>query len=212
MPHDPDVHHLAPSAAREAAALLGASHGDYPSFRQVIPDGRRRRRVLRPLFESSMRDAAVHGAALACSDESGLTGVALWMPPGAFPLSAARKARMTPAMLRMFVAAGRAAGPMARLGTALENAHPAGRHWYLQALGVHPRAQRAGVGDRLVRAGLALATADGAPSYLQTSDPANVAYYERVGFTLTQPQIATFPGGPTYLGMTRPAPGSVHPR
>ena len=85
----------------------------------------------------------------------------------------------------------------------LERAHPPDPSWYLQAMGVHPRAQRQGVGSRLMTAGIALADEDQLPCYLQTSDPANVQYYERFGFELIQPAIATFPGGPTYIGLRR---------
>ena len=43
------------------------------------------------------------------------------------------------------------------------------------------------------------------PCHLHTSDPANVTYYQRWGFQLTQPGFAAETDGPTYYGMTRPA-------
>jgi ribosomal protein S18 acetylase RimI-like enzyme len=191
--------------ARGAGALLAESHGHYPAFRHAIPDPQRRRRLLRAFMAASVRDAAEHGHALAAHGEDGPLGVALWMPPGTFPLSAARKARMTPALLLGLTAAGAASPAFLRLGSALESAHPEDPVWYLQAMGVHPRAQRRGVGGRLMAAGLDRADAAGLPCYLQTSDPANIAYYERFGFTVTQPAIETYPDGPTYIGMRRPA-------
>lgn len=68
------------------------------------------------------------------------------------------------------------------LGTALEKAHPDQDAWYLQILGAHPRR---GVGGKPVAHGPERARDDDAPCYLQTSDPANVAYYERFGFAVT---------------------------
>jgi GNAT superfamily N-acetyltransferase len=97
-----------------------------------------------------------------------------------------------------------------RVGAALENAHPAEAAWYLEAMGVHPRAQRRGVGSRLITPVLTLADESGLPCYLQTSDPANIEYYRRYGFEVSQPSIETIPDGPRYIGMTRPA-SARHP-
>jgi GNAT superfamily N-acetyltransferase len=140
-----------------------------------------------------------------------LVGVALWQPPSRFPLSPLRKARMAPALAQAVIAAGRTFPRFARTGAALERAFPAQPSWYLQALGVHPSAQRAGVGGALLAAGLALVDAATMACHLHTSDPANVEYYQRWGFQLTQP---AFPAGtdcPTYYGMTRPARRAPRP-
>ena len=197
------VSRLSPQQAAEAGMVIAASHADYPGFRHVFPNEQTRHRALAPFMVATARDAAKHGHGL-IARSSGIIGVALWMPPGTFPLSSARKARMTPALIRMALIVGRAMRRFALLGSALERAHPPEPSWYLQAMGVHPLAQRQGAGARLMAAGIALADEDHLPCYLQTSDPANVSYYERFGFELIQPAIATYPGGPTYLGMKRP--------
>jgi ribosomal protein S18 acetylase RimI-like enzyme len=77
--------------------------------------------------------------------------------------------------------------------------------WYLEALGVHPGAQRRGVGAALLSDGLAIVDAAKLSCHLHTSDLANVDYYQRWGFELTQPAFSAGPDGPTYYGMTRPA-------
>jgi GNAT superfamily N-acetyltransferase len=202
-PNDDRVDALAPERAAEAGELLAASHADYPSFRHVFGDPARRRRALRPFMAATARDAAAHGRSLVAQDDAGMLGVALWMPPGTFPLTAGRKARMVPALLSTARAAPGSFAAFARLGTQLEQAHPRRACWYLLALGVHPRAQRRGVGRRLMTPVLALADGAGLPVYLQTSDPANVDYYERFGFELTQPAIPVLGGELVYLGMTR---------
>src|SRR5215212_7785 len=76
---------LSPHLASEAGDLLAASHADYPSFTHLFPDPPRRRRVLRPFMSAAARDAALHARAMAASDDNGIVGVALWMPPGTFP-------------------------------------------------------------------------------------------------------------------------------
>jgi len=198
------VTRLSPQQAAEAGMVIAAGHADYPGFRHVFPNTEARHRALGPFMVATARDAAAHGHGL-IAESSGIVGVALWMPPGAFPLSSGRKVRMTPALIRMALIVGGAIRRFAQVGSALERARPPEPSWYLQAMGVHPRVQRQGAGSRLMAAGIALADKDQLPCYLQTSDPANVKYYERFGFELIQPAIATYPGGPTYIGMIRPA-------
>jgi len=60
------------------------------------------------------------------------------------------------------------------------------------------------VGAALLAAGLAVVDADNLACHLHTSDPANLDYYRRWGFELTQPAVHTDAGGPTYYGVTRP--------
>ncbi|AYY13096.1 N-acetyltransferase [Actinobacteria bacterium YIM 96077] len=198
------IDRLASRQARAAGAVIAASHADYPAFRQIFPDPIMRRRALLPFMTATARDAAAHGHGLVARDGDDVLGVALWMPPGTFPPSGLRKFRMTPALIRVAVVTRRAVGRLASVGSSLEKAHPPGPSWYLQAMSVHPRAQRRGVGTRLIEPAIALADEAGHACYLQTSDPANVDYYQRFGFELTQPAIATFDGGPSYIGMSRP--------
>ena len=66
------------------------------------------------------------------------------------------------------------------------------------------RAQRRGVGRRLLSPTLALADESGLPCHLHTSD---TAYYGRFGFEVSQPAIEVFAHGPHYIGMTRPPHG-----
>jgi ribosomal protein S18 acetylase RimI-like enzyme len=185
---------------RAAGALLAASHAGYPAFRVLFPDPRTRRCVLVPFQTGAVRDTVRYGRVFGAFADGKLVAVAVWQPPGRFPLSAARKARMTPALLRTAVAAPLRYPRFARTGTSLERAFPAEPAWYLQTLGVHPDAQRQGAGRALLAAGLALVDAECARCYLTTSDPANVEYYRRYGFELTQPGFRAGSRGPTYYG------------
>ncbi len=200
------IEHLTAHDASAGGALLAASHQDYPAFRAVFPDARVRSRVLAPFQTAATRDAARYGHAAGAFLGDRLVGVALWQPPGRFPPSPLRKARMAPALAQAAIVAGPAFGRFARSGAALERTFPTEPVWYLQALGVHPDVQRRGVGAALLAAGLAFVDADDAVCHLHTSDPANVAYYQRCGFELTQPASPAGTDGHTYYGMTRPAP------
>lgn len=201
------VERLDPALAAEAGAVVSASHADYPGFQYMFPDPAVRRRALPPFLTASARDAARHGHALVARDEAGMLGVALWMPPGTFPPSTTRQLRMAGALARVALAARGSVRRFVGVGASLMQAHLAQPAWYLQAMGVHPRAQRRGVGTMLMAPALTLADEAGLPCYLQTSDAANVAYYQRFGFEVVQPSIATVPGGHPYLGMLRPAGG-----
>ncbi|MDQ4131885.1 MAG: GNAT family N-acetyltransferase [Actinomycetota bacterium] len=186
-----------------AAAALTASHGDYPAFRHVFPDARRRRRALRPFFQATVRDAIPFGAVQAAVDGPTVLAVAVWLPPGAFPWSASRKARATPAFVQVLAADPASFRRFSRYGANAERAHPREPHWYLEVLGVHPGHQRRGFGGRLVQPGLDRADQDGVPCYLETSDRANVAFYERFGFTVVEEELQLVPGGPTHVAMRR---------
>jgi ribosomal protein S18 acetylase RimI-like enzyme len=195
---------LSTADAAAAGLVLAASHHNYPAFRVEFPDPHVRRRVLLPFQTAAARDVAVYGSVLGAYLDDHLVGVALWQPPGRFPLSTLRKARMALALLRAALAAPRAFPGFARSGAALERAFPDEPAWYLETLGIHPDAQRRGVGGALLAAGLAMVDADHVACRLHTSDEANLAYYGRWGFELTYPGFPASPGGPTYYGMTRP--------
>ena len=188
-----------------AAAALVASHADYPAFCHVFPDARRRARALAPFFRATVRDAVPFGAVQAAGDGAAVLAVAVWLPPGTFPWSALRKARATPSFMRVFAAYPSAFGSFGRYGSNAERVHPRERHWYLEVLGVRPGSQRQGLGTRLIQPVLDRADADCLPCFLETSDRANVPYYERFGFSVVDDDLQLVPSGPSHVAMRRPA-------
>lgn len=207
---DPLVVTVRRGQERAAADAIAAGHADYPAFRHVFPDPRRRARALRPFFEATIRDAVPFGSVLAAASGSTVDAVAVWLPPGAFPWTAWRKARATPAFVRVLLADPKAFPAFVRYGGNAERVHPAEPHWYLVVLSVRPEAQRRGLGSRLVEPALGRADREGLPCYLETSDPDNVPFYERFGFSVSEPSLALVPGGPTHVAMRRP-PRLAHP-
>ncbi len=67
--------------------------------------------------------------------------------------------------------------------------------WYLDAIGVRPDRQGAGIGGALIRFGLERAAQEDAPCFLETATERNVGYYERFGFRVTEEGEPTS-GGP----------------
>jgi GNAT superfamily N-acetyltransferase len=197
---------LASKQHRAGAAAIAAGHADYPTFRHMFPDRRRRARALRAFFAATVRDGIPFGAVLAVWRGPNLAATAVWLPPGAFPWTTRRKLAATPAFVRVLVADPRAFPTFARCGANVERAHPREPHWYLEVLSVRPEHQRQGLGGRLVRPILERAGRDGLACYLETADPANVPYYRRFGFEVVDPALEVIPGGPTLTTMRRPPP------
>lgn len=190
-----------------AGRLLADSHAEYPAFRHLFPDHAQRRRVLPPFMTAAVRDTIRYGRCYLVGEDSQLLGVALWFPPGAGQASGVRQLLMMPLMLRAMVRAGRRAPMWARAGARLEGQDADPTAWHLRTLGVSPIAQRRGVGRRLMAPVLAEADEAGAPCTLATSEPANIDYYARFGFTVSRPMQPLFPNGPSYVWMRRPAGG-----
>jgi GNAT superfamily N-acetyltransferase len=110
--------------------------------------------------------------------------VALWIPPEC-PEMSTEDAERFPAFVE------EACGPQLglRVLEMLENFerhHPTGPpHYYLSLLGTHPDRAGERLGMGLVEANLELIDREGAPAYLESTNPANLRRYEHVGF---QPQ------------------------
>jgi GNAT superfamily N-acetyltransferase len=192
---------------RAGAAAIAAGHADYPAFRHVFPDARCRARVLPVFFEATVRDAIPYGSVLAVTNGHRVEATAVWLPPGRFPWTTWRKLRAAPAFARIMALAPRTFPTFMRYGANVEAAHRDEPHWYLVVLSVRPESQRQGLGSRLVGPILERADRDGLPCRLETSDPANVAFYQRFGFEVDDPAFAAIPGGPSLTTMRRPPAG-----
>lgn len=197
---------LPPERLAEAGGLFAGSHDQYPPFRHLYPDPARRAQVLRRFFTATVSDALAFGAVdAAITDHGRLVGVAVWLPPGAFPWSARRKLRSVPMLLGVALVAPRAFPGFARMGANAERLHPRERHWNLETMGIVPAAQGIGIGSRLIAPGLARVDAQRLPCYLTTGRAENLRFYQRFGFEVVAEGLALVPGGPTAWGMRRPA-------
>jgi GNAT superfamily N-acetyltransferase len=106
--------------------------------------------------------------------------VAVWTPPGKSELSEEAQAKVEP-----FIAAelGSHAKPVLQVFESFESACPDDRDfYYLSLLGTHPDHRGHGLGMSLLAANLTQIDAEGMPAYLESSNPANNARYERLGF------------------------------
>ena len=92
---------------------------------------------------------------------------------------------------------------IATYDAAVDAAAPTRPYWYLEVLATHPDAQGHGRATALLQPGFEMADARGRDSWLETSVPANKAYYEARGFTASREFVV--PGGPTTWWMRRPS-------
>lgn len=127
----------------------------------------------------------------------GYEAVAMWLPPGVEPDPAALQA------LDQEMGDGPEEAEQASQALRDEMAryHPQEPHWYLWALGVDPRLQGKGLGGHIVRHTLRQIDAAGSFAYLESSDPNNVPFYERLGFEVVA--VIEVPGLPPLTPMIR---------
>ena len=165
--------------------MLTAAFWDYPETVHLLPHEGRRRRVLPRYLLSDCRDALRFGTLLGVRADGGITGVAAWIPPEAYPVSLRRQARqladLAPAVPWAWRSA-REAQRGQRANRVCHRRHPP--HFYLRAIGVDPSQQGRGFGSSLVTPILELADERGVGCFLQTASEDNVHWYERFGFSV----------------------------
>jgi ribosomal protein S18 acetylase RimI-like enzyme len=190
---------LEPARLGAAGALLARAFAADPLWVWLLPSAGARARHLPWLFERALAD--LRDARLEALGEP-LLGVTTWLPPGSDP-SAPHLRTLVGALARL-----RGGFPRllryAREAARLEEELGVGRAWRLGGIGVDPAAQGQGHGSMLLRRGLERADATGRPVVLLTSNPANVAFYERHGFAVAVERRLPAAGPPAWA-MVRPA-------
>ncbi|MCA1842503.1 MAG: GNAT family N-acetyltransferase, partial [Actinobacteria bacterium] len=128
---------------------------------------------------------------------------AAWTPPDPPPWPPERGERFGAVLETVCTA-----DDLARLGvldTAVQEHHPPEPLWYLGVIATVPSAQGQGLGSALLRQSLAVVDEAQLPAYLESTNPRNVALYQRHGFMTTG--LIELPNGPTLTKMWRTPPG-----
>ncbi len=111
---------------------------------------------------------------------AGLETATIWFAPGCAELDADGEARLEALVGEML---GSRAPVVLDIFGRFEDAHPHDcDHHYLSLIGTHPDHRDRGIGMELLRANLAAIDAAGQPAYLESTNPANLARYQSVGF------------------------------
>ena len=127
--------------------------------------------------------------------------IATWIPPNGTELADEQEHQMTEFVGQHLPATD----DFFALLDLFERAHPREvPHYYLSLWGTHTDHRGKGIGRAVIEHNLALIDAENAHSYLESSNPANNAHYEKMGFE----QIGEFScpgGGPMITTMWREA-------
>lgn len=118
-----------------------------------------------------------------CLAEDPAAGAAIWSPPDVGNLTRAEVHEIVEAMRSQFGEEGVAR--FISMGTTVSAQHPTEPHFYLFVIGVAPTHRGRQIGGELVAPALAICDAQGWPAYLESSNPRNVSFYERLGFQVT---------------------------
>jgi GNAT superfamily N-acetyltransferase len=109
------------------------------------------------------------------------SAVAVWIPPGETDLTEEQEEHLNRMTNEAFPADF--AQKAFELYDRIEAAHPRDiPHAYLSIIATHPDHRGHGIGQQLLAANLADWDARGIPSYLESSNPANLHRYERAGY------------------------------
>jgi len=175
---------LTPKHVSAAAGVLSRTLFDDPNFRALISDEDKRKRVLPKLMGYMVREGVLFGESYATSCQ--LEGIAVWHRPNVSVSMFSRifsvgffwaPIDLGVALTRNLLKCGRFLDDM-RIKYAPPN------HWHLQLLGVNPEHQRKGHATRLLMPILDQCDRHGHSCFLDTQNAANVAVYERFGFSV----------------------------
>jgi GNAT superfamily N-acetyltransferase len=200
VPADIEVRPAQKSDVRALSATLGRAFYEDPCMNWMLPDDRMRGKGLPRMFAILARRRYLAGGGVEVATNGSEIGAAtMWEPPGRPKQSRVEELLMMPAFLWVFQSRARAAQEVAAL---MEKVHPQEPHWYLLAIGSDPSVRGAGFGQALMRSRLDRCDAEGAPAYLENSNPKNEPYYLRFGFEVTG-EIKLPDGGPSMWPMWR---------
>lgn len=192
-----------PAVRGDVAALattLARAFQDDPVMCWLQPDPARRAAALPGFFSAMARHLFLPGGGTQIATSGSTVGAAaLWHPPGRWGQHPRQQIALLPAVLRTF--RGRL-GEARALDEKMKAAHPEEPHWYLAIIGSDPRVRGGGFGWELMRSRLDRCDAEGAPAYLESSNPDNIPYYLRFGFEVTG-EFRAPGGGPPLWPMWR---------
>jgi len=152
---------------------LSEAFANDPLWRWAFPEPG----TLEPLWRFFVRSALRYPWVWLSGDYA---AAAVWIPPGGTELTDEEEEQVEP-LVRGII--GKRTRDVMTLLERFDEAHPREpRHYYLSLLGTHPAHRGSGIGMGLLADNLARVDAEKAPAYLESSNPANDARYQRLGF------------------------------
>jgi GNAT superfamily N-acetyltransferase len=159
-------------------ALALAFYAD-PVWGWAFPDPEQRQAQHSAVWRVVAESALDYESAWVVDDGA---AVALWIPPGQPELRPAEGERLESLVREML---GGGAARVLETFERFDAAHPDKEpHYYLSLLATHPEHSGRGLGMGLLADSLARIDAEGAPAFLESSNPVNTPRYERLGFAV----------------------------
>jgi GNAT superfamily N-acetyltransferase len=181
---------LEPRKKAQAAQMLARAFMADPIYTALLPDDVEREPALERLFGGVLGYSLVHGLV---HSTPAAEGVAAWLSPGNTTVTFWRMIRaglgLPLSMMRLSAQARRRFMDSLMYMDEIHKRLVPGPHWHLWVLGVEPRRQGQGIGERLLEPVLARADQDALPCYLETETENNVAFYRRRGFEVVSDGI-----------------------
>ena len=182
----------------EIVETLVVSHVDYVWEQWLIPDARRRTSVLEMLFRLDVDTIGLPHGDVWITERS--TSVAVWLPTDI---------ELTPEEDHRIAQGVDLLGDRAVVAHEVDSimARPTRAKWLLATMGTRPDSQRRGLGSAVLQPKLLELDGAGHIARLDTSDPHNVRFYSRFGFTIVATHDRLPHGAPRTWTMER-VPGT----
>ncbi len=187
-----------PHEQQRAAAVLARAFHDDPVLTWLFSEAADVTAAIDAFFPIVAASAITRGHFYR---SPGWESVAYWSPPGGTGMFNPEHAESVGELVVNQIGAERAV-ETSQLGELTRAHHIEEPHFYLCFIGADPEHQGRGHGKTVIQPGLDLCDHNGLPAYLESSNPRNISFYERLGFEITS-EFAT-DGGPPMAGMTRP--------
>lgn len=178
---------LKPAQFDAASEILANAFNNDPTFRYFAREQEQARiNAIKLLAKTALRYSQPYNHIYTITHD--LKGVAIWIPPGKFPLNDFRLLQLGLYALPFKLRLSRLR-QMISLFLTIEEHHKQDMpqpHWYLFMLGISPAYQRQGIGSLLLQPILNQADKEGLPCYLETSTEGGVRFYQRLGFEVVR--------------------------
>lgn len=194
LPVSADVRVATADDAPDASSVLADGFRLDPVMQWVFADTIDA--VLTPFFRFMVSEAFIPLAATYVTASC----CAVWTPPGKDPWAREDVADRFLAAMNS-VLKREQLERMLTLNLLVDQIHPPELHWYLGMIATRAAAQGTGAGTRMMVHTLQRVDADGLPAYLESTNPANVPFYERHGFEIIGE--SRLPNGPRLTQMWR---------
>lgn len=191
---DPTIRRATRAELDEIVDTLVVSHLDYAWERWLLPDAESRASTLEMLFRLDVDAIGLPHGDVWITEHS--TSVAVWLPTDVV-LSSEERQRIAQGDDLL--------GDRAAVAHEVDNimVRPARATWFLATMGTRPDSQRRGLGSAVLQPKLHELDVAGQTAHLDTSDPDNVRFYERLGFTIVATHDRLPHGAPTTWTMER---------